>query len=235
LFQQADEARALAGRARQNAERARAAELAPGLYDFGRAQEKEGQRLLAQRDYAAARQAFETGAGAFERAETSSRKQLERRPSPAERVAVLPELTTRPEPTARVVSIPSAPAEPIRVPTSPPAEAAHAAPSDQERIRDVLRKYEHAQNTLDVNLYARVYPALTGDARRSVEKNWQGLKSQQLELEIRQIELNNSHAMVRAYQRLVAIPHVGSEQRDERERVFTLEKRGDSWVIVSLR
>ncbi len=40
--------------------------------------------------------------------------------------------------------------------------------------------------------------------------------------------------MVRAYQRLVAVPRVGGEQHDERERVFTLEKRGDSWVIVSL-
>ncbi|HSS45173.1 MAG TPA: serine/threonine-protein kinase, partial [Thermoanaerobaculia bacterium] len=36
LLQRAHEARTLSGRARQNAERARAAELAPGLYDFGR-------------------------------------------------------------------------------------------------------------------------------------------------------------------------------------------------------
>ncbi|HSS45118.1 MAG TPA: nuclear transport factor 2 family protein, partial [Thermoanaerobaculia bacterium] len=195
-----------------------------------RAQEKEGQRLLTQKNYAGARQAFETGAGAFERAETSSRKQLEKRPSPVERVAVLTESTPpRPQPTVPVIAVPSVPPEPTSVPTAPPT-----VPSDQEKIRQVLREYERAQNTLDINLFARVYPALAGDARRSLENAWQGLKSQQLELEIRQIELNNSHAVVRAYQRLVAVPRVGSEQRDERARVFTLEKRGDSWVIVSL-
>lgn len=229
LSRQAEEAHTRATRARQNAERARAPELAAGLYDFGRAQEKEGQRLVAQRNYAAARAAFEAGAGAFGQAETSSRKLLERRPSPVERIAVLL------EPTVTVpVPVPSASPEPARVPASQPVEATRAAPSDQEKIREVLREYERAQNTLDLNLYARVYPALAGEARRSIENAWQGLKSQQLELEIRQIELKNSHAVVRAYQRLVFVPRVGGEQHDERERVFTLEKRGNSWVIVSL-
>jgi hypothetical protein len=234
LSRQAEEAHARASRARQNAERTGAPELASGLYDFGRAQEKEGQRLVAQRNYAAARAAFEAGAGAFGQAEISSRKLLERRPSPVERIAVLPESTVHPQPTLPAVKVPTAPPEPARVPSSPPAVAARAAPSDQEKIRQVLQEYERAQNTLDLNLYAQVYPALAGEARRSIENAWQGLKSQQLELEIRQIELKNSHAVVRAYQRLVAVPRVGGEQHDERERVFTLEKRGDSWVIVSL-
>ena len=235
LSRQADEAHARASRARQSAERAGAPELATGLYDFGRAQEKEGQRLMAQRNYAAAHAAFEAGAGAFRQAETSSRKLAERRPSPVEQVTVLPESIAGAQASPLpVVPIPSAPPEPARVPTSPSVEAPRAAPSDQERIRQVLREYERAQNTLDLNLYARVYPALVGEARRSIENAWQGLKSQQLELEIRHIELKNSHAVVRAYQRLVAVPRVGNEQHDERERVFTLEKRGETWVIVSL-
>jgi ketosteroid isomerase-like protein len=112
--------------------------------------------------------------------------------------------------------------------------AAHAAASDQDKIRQVLQDYERAQNTLDLNLYAQVYPALTGEARRSIESAWQGLKSQQLELEIRHIDQKGLHAVVRAYLRLVAVPRVGGEQHDERERVFTLEKRGETWVIVSL-
>ncbi len=234
LSRQAEEAHARAGRARQNAERARAPELAAGLYDFGRAQEKEGQRLVTQRNYAAARAAFDAGAGAFGQAEISSRKVSERRPSPVERIAVLPAPTVHPQPAPPAVSVNSAPPEPARVPSSPPAQAARAAPSDQEKIRQVLQEYERAQNTLDLNLYAQVYPALAGEARRSIENAWQGLKSQQLELEIRNIELKNSHAVVRAYQRLVAVPRVGGEQHDERERVFTLEKRGDTWVIVNL-
>ncbi len=234
LARQADEARARAGRARQNAERAGAPNLAVDLYDFGRAQEKEGQRLVAQRNFAAARAAFEAGAGAFGQAEISSRKAAERRPSPVERIAASPEPTARPQPAPPAVSVPSPAPEPARVPSSPPTAAAHAAPSDQDKIRQVLQDYERAQNTLDLNLYAQVYPALSGEARRSIESAWQGLKSQQLELEIRNVELKGSHAVVRAYQRLVAVPRVGGEQHDERERVFTLEKRGDTWIILSL-
>ncbi len=235
LSRQAEDAKAGASRARRDAERAGAPALAASLYDLGRAQEKEGQRLVKQQDYAAARAAFEAGAAAFEQAETSSRELSKRRPSPVARIAALPEPTARPQPALPAVSVPSAAPEPSRVPSSPTPEAARAAPSDQEKIRAVLQDYRRAQNSLDLNLYVRVYPALAGEARSSVENAWQGLKSQQVELEIRQIEVKDSRAVVRAFQRLVAVPQVGGEQHDERERVFILEKRGDSWVIVSLR
>ena len=234
LARQADEAHARTSRARQNAERAGAPKLAADLYEFGRAQEKEGLRLVSQHNYAGARAAFDAGAGAFGQAETSSRSASERRPSPVERIAALPEPTARPQPAPPAVSVPSPAPEPARVPSSPPTVSAHAAPSDQDKIRQVLQDYERAQNTLDLNLYAQVYPALSGEARRNIESAWQGLKSQQLELEIRNIELKGPHAVVHAHQRLVAVPRVGGEQHDERERVFTLEKRGESWVIVSL-
>ncbi len=234
LSREAEDARARASRARQRAERAGAPERAAGLYDFGRAQEKEGQRLVAQRNFAAAQAAFEAGAGAFGQAEISSRRAPERSPAPAEHIAALAEPTARPQPAPPAVSVPSAPPEPVKAPSPPPAPAARAAPSDQEKIRQVLQEYEKAQNTLDINLYARVYPALAGDARRGIENAWQGLKSQQVELEIRQIELKDSRAVVRAFQRVLAVPRVGGEQHDERERVFTLEKRGDAWVIVGL-
>ena len=232
LHRDADDARGRADRARQKADHARAAELATGLYDFGRAQEKDAQRLFGERNDAAARQAFEAATSAFERAEASARKAREKPPTPVERVAVLLEPTARPEPShaALVVS----PPEPTRAPSAPPAAAARPTPSEQDKIREVLKDYERAQNTLDVGLYARVYPSLSGEARQSVENAWQQLKSQQFELEIRQIELNNSRAVVRAYQRLVAVPRIGSEQHDERSRVFTLEKRGDSWIIAGV-
>lgn len=115
-----------------------------------------------------------------------------------------------------------------------PAEPARAAPSDQDRIRETLRTYEKALNTLDVGLYARVYPALESN-RRQVEANWEALRSQQVELEIRQIDIRNSHAVVRVFQRLVAVPRVGSELRDARERTLELETRGNVWVITALR
>ncbi len=103
-----------------------------------------------------------------------------------------------------------------------------------DRIRQVLQLYERAQDTLDVDLFARIYPALVGEKRQTLERAWQGLAKQQVELEIRQIEVKSSHAVVRAFQRLSATPRIGTEQRDARERTFDLDKRGDTWVIVRL-
>jgi hypothetical protein len=95
--------------------------------------------------------------------------------------------------------------------------------------------YVQAQNALDVGLYARVYPSLAGDRRRMVEDAFGSLKSQTLELEIRKVTVDGSQATVAGYERRLAVPRVGGEQRDARERVIRLEKRGDGWVITELR
>jgi hypothetical protein len=117
-------------------------------------------------------------------------------------------------------------------PVSPAAPSKAGSP-EQERIREVLRDYERAHNTLDVELYGRVFPSFVAQQRQNLDRAWQGLKSQHLEVEIRQIEVNGSQASVRAHQRLVVVPQAGIEQRDSRDVVFRMEKRGDSWVIAT--
>ena len=88
---------------------------------------------------------------------------------------------------------------------------------------------------LDVALYSRVYPGLAGERRQMVEQAFGNLKSQTLELDIQRIEITGSRAQVVGYERRLAVPRVGSEQRDARQRMIHLEKRGDAWVITELR
>lgn len=102
-------------------------------------------------------------------------------------------------------------------------------------MRDVIAQYVAAQNSLDVALYARIYPALAGERRQTVEQAFANLKSQTLELEIQRVEVTGSRARVVGYERRLAVPRIGSEQRDARERTIELEKRGDGWVINGLR
>ncbi|HEY6065603.1 MAG TPA: hypothetical protein VIY96_05575 [Thermoanaerobaculia bacterium] len=102
-------------------------------------------------------------------------------------------------------------------------------------MRDAVARYVEAQNSLDVDLYARIYPALAGERRRMVEQAFANLKSQTLDLDVRRVEVNGSRATVTGYERRLAVPRIGSEQRDARERVIHLEKRGDGWVITELR
>ncbi|HEX9287870.1 MAG TPA: protein kinase, partial [Thermoanaerobaculia bacterium] len=163
----AEDARGQAKSARGAAERVHAPEVAGALYESARKKEKEGQRLLGDGRYEAAAASFEYAAALFRQAESWSRTAPQR---PAERVAVVP--PTR-EPTVtpassrlQPVAAPTAAAEepkpaPARV-VEPPARSR----SEEDRVRDAVALYVQAQNALDVALYARVYPDLSGERRR---------------------------------------------------------------------
>jgi serine/threonine-protein kinase len=234
----AENARAAAARARQAATRAHAPELAAALYEVAARREREGERLFEDGDFHRSRAAFADAAADFEGASSWIASHPRPPQRPTESVATLPEPTAAPQPTARLeptqvaaaLASSSEDARQTAAPTEPPAGPG----AEQERIRQLLRDYERAQNTLDLDLYARIVPSLTGAQRRNLEVAWQGLKSQRVEVEVRKIELTNSHAVVRGYQRLVATPRIGSELQDARERTFYLEKRGESWVITRL-
>ena len=230
----AEEARAHAARSRSAAEKARAPELAADAFAGATGKQREAQGHFERRNWAAAKAAFEHAATLFEgaqiRAEAARRETL--RPSPVV-VAAAPAPTARPEPTRAPVAavITSEPQKPP--PTAPPAEPARPAATEQDRIREAIRRYERAVSTLDADLYASVYPSVDRDKIRA---NFQSLRSQTLEFTIQKIEIapGGASASVRGYEKRTAAPRIGSEQRFSGERAIQLEKRGDSWVIVSV-
>jgi serine/threonine-protein kinase len=225
----AEHARRLASRARSDAERVGAAGKAPGPYGLGRKAEGEGERLMAQQRFSAARAAFEKSADRFSDSQSAAAQLSVASASAAQApaAAVAPPPTLRPEPTRAAAA---ASTEPVPAATVP--APVKAGTSEQDRIREVLREYERAHNTLDVDLYARAFPSFVAQHRQDLDRAWQGLKSQHLELEVRQVEVRGSQAVVRGHQKLTVAPQAGTEQRDARDVVFRLEKRGDSWVIT---
>jgi hypothetical protein len=150
-----------------------------------------------------------------------------------ERVASLPTREPAPEPPR------PAPTAAIVIPEPRPASVkpteAPKGGSEEDRVREAVARYVEAQNSLDVALYAQIYPGLAGERRRMVEQAFGNLKSQTLELDVQRVEIDGSRAKVSGFERRLAIPRIGSEQRDARERVIHLEKRGDGWVITELR
>jgi hypothetical protein len=222
--------------ARGAAERAKAAELAPALFDSARRKEREGQRLLASGDLGDAIASFATATALFRQAEGWSRSAPARA---AERVVAgetrpVPTRPPAPEPT-RLPPTPAAVLAESRPAASRPTDAPRGGRSEEDRVRDALGLYVEAQNSLDVGLYARIYPSLTGERRRMVEQAFENLRSQTLELDVQRVEVNGTRATVSAFERRLAVPRVGSEQRDARQRTISLEKRGDAWVITELR
>ena len=229
LRAQADQARAHAADARDRAAKARAPEQAQALYEFGLGKEKEGRDLLARGQAAAALAAFEASRDSFDKAEQFSRSHPPAR-------ATIPEKAAAAEPTPRREAALPPTAVPQAARVAPPAEAAsrpERAPTDEDRIREVIRRYEKAQSSLDPDLYAAVYP---GVDKARVRAAFADLRSQELEFEIQRVEIlpGGSTAQVRGMEKRVAVPRVGSEQHLSAGRVITLEKRGDSWVITRL-
>jgi serine/threonine-protein kinase len=145
------------------------------------------------------------------------------RPSP------LPESVPPPRPAP-----PTAPERPAAVPPATAATSPSApAPTENDRIRDTIRRYEKAQSTLDAGLYARIFPSVD---RERIERAFQSLSSQSVELEIRKIQIDPSgtRARVEGYEKRTAVPRAGTEQRVTADRVLELEKRADGWVILRL-
>jgi eukaryotic-like serine/threonine-protein kinase len=228
----AEDARGDARSARAAAERARAPEVATALYESARRKEKDGQRQLGSGSDAAALASFESAAALFRQAATWSRSAPARL---AERVVAIPPTRepapppVKPAPTAPAVVASESKPAPVKPPEPPKTR------SEEEKVRDAVGRYVEAQNSLDVSLYAHIFPALAGERRRMVEQAFANLKSQTLELDIQRVEVNGARATVVGFERRLAIPRVGSEQRDARERTIQLEKRGDGWVITQLR
>jgi len=151
------------------------------------------------------------------------------RPSPAQAVPPAPPaIPTAPE---RSAAIPAGPA-PTAASNAPPPGAA-APPTENDRIRDTIRRYEKAQSTLDAQLYSRIFPSVDRDR---IERAFQSLASQSVELEVRRIQIDPSgtKARVDGYEKRTAVPRAGTEQRVSADRVLELEKRADGWVIVRI-
>lgn len=150
--------------------------------------------------------------------------------SPAPAAPAASDAPRRPDPTPR-----PAPNPPPAPAAEPPATAEpKPAATEVDRVREAIRRYERAQNTLDADLYARVFP---GAERSRVQSAFDNFRSQTVTFENVQIEVapGGTRATARLHERRVAVPRVGSEQRLEGDRTIQLQKQGDGWIITGLR
>jgi serine/threonine-protein kinase len=171
---------------------------------------------------------------------TAVRREPTRARPPTQRpqVAIAPPYPTVPAPAATPVAMLPATAPPaaaIEAPRSSPlAPTPRPAPTESDRIRETIRLYETAQDNLDAALYVRVFP---GVDRGRIEQAFSSFRSQSVEFEIRRIEIapQGNTAQVFGFETRVAVPKAGNDLRVTADRVVQLEKRGDAWVIVSVR
>jgi ketosteroid isomerase-like protein len=108
---------------------------------------------------------------------------------------------------------------------------------DRAAIEELFRGYEGAWASLDADSLRRVQDLSAADVAR-VRASMNDARQFQVTVQIRDVKLDNDgrHATVTAGVRRMMIPKRDAKPTDiSTTSTFTLEKRGDGWVIVALR
>ena len=117
------------------------------------------------------------------------------------------------------------------IPEAPPIEV---APQDEEAaIREVLESFEVAIETMNMALYRSVRPTLSADEASRVRAGFEAVQSQQVDLTILSIAIQDTEAVVRLSRR-DTIQTGGGEQTQESRQTVTLTKTPDGWVIARM-
>jgi hypothetical protein len=140
-------------------------------------------------------------------------------PLPAEKPA-----TPAPAATKPAASKPEVPREP-----PPDPHAAHLA-----AIRDTLRRYTQAYQSLDSQAVASVMPSLTADQLRSLERDFANYRSYTVAISNERIVLGDGTATVTCQVERRFEARSGAGGSHTAETVFHFRRNGSTWTIERL-
>ncbi len=198
------------------------------------------QRFLASRDgFEAARRAAEASRAAAETARQAALQPPAPRPSPFAAQAPATTLPAPPPPTLPAPSsatnvAPSAARTPLptSVPTPSPSTPAPAAPTADARIGEierVLAVYEGAYETLDVSAFRSVMD-VSPDLEKGLREAFKAFKSYDVVMSGATVQFESDG---RASVRVSRVDTVNGRRQPPKRQTFVLNRRGDSWRIVS--
>ena len=124
-------------------------------------------------------------------------------------------------------------------PSSPQSAAAQSLPSEaqgseEDRVRDALKRYEAAFAQLSVSDVRGVYPSAPAD---QLSRTFGDLSSYRLAVQIQNVAFsaNGASASVAGVVTHEFKQKSGRETRASRTQTFVLQKQGKAWVIVLIR
>ncbi len=138
------------------------------------------------------------------------------------------------DPTPAPVPLPPATAAPAPIVEAPRAGAAVGTATDQDAVRDTLRRYEAAFRALDVNAILQVYPSLGRDQADQLRRTFATVTQYEVDIRPSQLDVQGDAATVRATLARRITPRVGSPVANEAATEFRLRRTGVVWSIVSI-
>ena len=154
-----------------------------------------------------------------------------------------------PPPAAPAEAVPAAPAppqpapQPSPQPAEPPAARAPApavvlppaspVASDEDAIRGVIRTYERAIETKNVELFRSIRPGLSAAEETRLRNSFRQVESQEVDITIEDLRVDGRMATVRLARR-DTVSSGGRRQTQSSRQTLRLERTGAGWVIVEL-
>ena len=170
-------------------------------------------------------------------------------PAPSANAAVPPpsQTTEAPSPTPSPTSTPvsPAPAPPAAEPQPPPRTTASAPPaqptippsspveSDDALIRGVVRTYERAIETKNVDLFRSVRPGLSAAEESRLRASFSQIDSQQVDIVVEELRVDGRTATVRLSRRDTVMSG-GRRQTNASRQTLRFEKTAAGWIITEI-
>jgi hypothetical protein len=122
-------------------------------------------------------------------------------------------------------------------PTTTPATVPPASPteSDDALVRGVLRTYERAIETKNVDLFRSVRPGLSAAEENRLRASFNQIDSQQVDVVVEELRIEGRTATVRLSRRDTIIMSGGRRQTASSRQTLRLEKAAGGWIITDIR
>ena len=153
---------------------------------------------------------------------TPAATQPQQQPAPA----VEPQPAAQPPP--RTAAAPPPPS-PSTIPPTSPVE------SDDALIRGVLRTYERAIETKNVDLFRSVRPGLSAAEESRLRASFSQIASQQVDIVIDELRIDGRTATARISRRDTMMMSGGRRQTASSRPTLRLEKGATGWIITDIR
>lgn len=235
-----------ASTARDDAAKARAQTLAPDAYKAATAKEQDAARLRRAGRSDEAIRSLWSAAELFRRATVEGQQADARRVVAPPPSAGAPPGTpapedTRPRPAPAGPTPAPPPAATERAVTPPPAPVAErpaesarpaAAPANEDAaVREALRQYEAAYESLDPAAVKRIVPALDV---RELARTFDNYRAYSIEIAISNILFEGSLARVVCVVKRTFTPKAGRGASVSTQTTFRMQKTGSAWVVVGV-
>jgi len=253
--QQAETARGRMTEGRAAAQAAGAPDRAADAFRNASRRAQDAERLFKAQKFDAAASRYYEASGLFRDAEAAARTaaQAQRSSAPPQPTPQRPQQGASSAPGTAVVIPPAAPvAAPTPAPApvssgaqpTPPPVPSHAAPStpaapqaptDEQRITELLNRYREALESRSIERLKQVWPSLSGSAESALRNEFQHASGISVQISSPQISVNGGSGRVVFDRHYSLVTVDGQRPQSSSQVTMDVRRAGSGWVIESVR